>query len=628
MLTINNLPQFQKFIQNSSQNLGMKAAARQTLRSPMRSPNLSSNRPVTCSSNVSSPARPKTSMSMNISGNVSAGASPDRKNTNTNFKCYDLNEKNFLRDPVLISLREQFYDDPNPDFSNLDIQILMDFQRHMREFTQNCALSYQYDEAKESLNLSQLISHEIKNRNNRSKYSANYGEQILVRSDDEKDNNDNMTIEEFDRITEEKRANLLKLHSQQLQRFENVWNTQMPQKYRKPSPHYLQLKEQERALAASRNYQKANIFKLEAEKLALEETQEAQKRLVADYKSAKAQLLEKQAKELTNFEDNREHERLIIQQKLQEQKVTEMKREIVTSHKVSRNINFTTETKSSFSLPMTRPRSRDGHTVSRNNYSSIQNTNNKCDSIYIRATTALGGRKPGSNRNNSRKQPSWRTEKISNSNGKRIPKNSRSVGFSKIPSEVKFQTPEKLYAAAPTPACEEYVHSSNESKPDVEIVNTEDIIIEEENYENKEQNTLGEKDVFHHDSESENEKDDQGADKRCKIKEYEKDDVEKDLQPIDTSKVNNRTDESKNQENCSSRNHNKKIFSSRKAQVSNMSQENYHETSQENSHKSLSILETTQGKLDEKQKAKEEEEEKKGDNKKEGGGSKKGCLLI
>lgn len=177
----------------------------------------------------------------------------------------------------------------------IETTTLENFQRHIREYKQSCALKNNYEEAQATLHLSQFVFKEIQKRNflnyysssvekryqtsnmndgrgsttycnkrpnlvNQNQYQNHAQIENQVCLEDSIKNNQNIdfsmdcnmksnfsdesneTIEQFNMKTEEKRLKLIELHKQQLEQFENIWHTEMPKKYIKPSARLLGIK--------------------------------------------------------------------------------------------------------------------------------------------------------------------------------------------------------------------------------------------------------------------------------------------------------------------------------------------------------------------------------------------------
>jgi hypothetical protein len=118
--------------------------------------------------------------------------------------------------------------------------------------------------------------------------------------------------EAFDCETEKKGQKLASDQRLELEGFETLWREQMPNRYRKPSANLLQIKQIERAMAISGQYDRARAMHAEAEKLAAREAEELQANLIRDYRIAKEQLMRTQRAERDKLESDRGRLRTVL----------------------------------------------------------------------------------------------------------------------------------------------------------------------------------------------------------------------------------------------------------------------------------------------------------------------------
>jgi hypothetical protein len=123
----------------------------------------------------------------------------------------------------------------------------------------------------------------------------------------------------FDEETKERREMILKRQSQNLERFEGRWNSEMPPRYRKPSHQLLELKHTEQNLAMAGEYDRAADVHVEVDAVAQLEASAAQKKLVHDYRNARQKLVNRQAQELVAFEKARFDARALIRARLSDE---------------------------------------------------------------------------------------------------------------------------------------------------------------------------------------------------------------------------------------------------------------------------------------------------------------------
>ncbi|OHS97974.1 hypothetical protein TRFO_09117 [Tritrichomonas foetus] len=283
--------------------------------------------------------------------------------------------QSFLNDQTCISLRERLETDTN--LSDADSDTLQKLIIHLKETEEIKASEENYSEAKKMKAFQEIVRNEIRIRtlkemkqisrsaiNSAHKYTQNFNslanqskkgsrtancspsksEESNDCDDSEKSETDQSfksinekyheKLEKFDLETNEKREHLMKRQQQCIERFENSWTNEIPKQYNKPSYKLLQIKQVERTLAKTGDYDRATALHKEAADLAMIEGQQNQAKLVNDYKSAKSKLIEKHRKEVELFESNRNESRHLIQTRHEIELKAAMNRNIVMQQKL------------------------------------------------------------------------------------------------------------------------------------------------------------------------------------------------------------------------------------------------------------------------------------------------------
>jgi hypothetical protein len=215
-----------------------------------------------------------------------------------------------IDDPECIQLRDQLYE--KEDFSEVDRNQLIRLCNHLREVSNQYALAQDYLSA---IQASDLL---IKSRQELIQRNADAGQTGDAQTEEEArekfEASWSKKFSDYDQESKTRRDRLLEQQSNIEQEFERVWSEEMPRKYRKPSARYLQLKEQERALAISRDFDGANSLHRQNEALLHEETEAAQHSLKVDYKNARVKFTEKQRSDLESSDQLRKNGRILLQQ--------------------------------------------------------------------------------------------------------------------------------------------------------------------------------------------------------------------------------------------------------------------------------------------------------------------------
>ena len=202
------------------------------------------------------------------------------------------------------------------DFSTEELQQVFPY---LRDYSHRKGCEEDYDNAQTAFSLSEDVLNELKTRvsNQNSENQSSTIESSEQSSFEEKWEKQFKTYNEE---TDRKRKELEKSHEDQMASFEKLWNEDMPRKYRKPSPHLLQIKKVEKSLALSCDFERAKQVHQEYEQLAAKELEQAQENLNRDYEAAHTKLVQKQQQEIKNFEEVRFHLLNLKKTKYEEQK--------------------------------------------------------------------------------------------------------------------------------------------------------------------------------------------------------------------------------------------------------------------------------------------------------------------
>ena len=233
--------------------------------------------------------------------------------------------KSYLNDPDIVSLREAL--DDGQSVTDEETATLRKLYVNLREFETQKRAEEDYTAAKKARDQAEAVLAEIQSREPKARAFSG-----PVATTDAKASYRNKWREsaaEFDKVTAEKRNNIIARQQQRMDRFNEHWGKDMPRKYRKPSFRLIQLKKMEHSFAASGDYDQASKYHREAEQLAREETNRAQKRLVQDYKVAQNNIYQRQANELQHFDSSRADAKRVMQSKLMNEMRAAMNRDNV-----------------------------------------------------------------------------------------------------------------------------------------------------------------------------------------------------------------------------------------------------------------------------------------------------------
>lgn len=207
-----------------------------------------------------------------------------------------------------IEFKNKYADCPEEiNIDDYDDDKLLKLMLNIRTYCKDCANRGLYHEAKTARSLSTAITAKKSARDSEIQQRP----VISLMSDDALSEMDER-LAQFDEQTDEKRAQLNKLHSQQMEQLETVWRDEKPHQYRKPSHQLLALKEQERKYSMVRDYEAAQRLHDEYEARLEEETKQAQEQLVADYRKSTKKKREQQESELKMFEEKRAAQRELL----------------------------------------------------------------------------------------------------------------------------------------------------------------------------------------------------------------------------------------------------------------------------------------------------------------------------
>lgn len=241
--------------------------------------------------------------------------------------------KTFLNDQFCIQNRKFLFQ--NPDFSLFQEDDLNRLLCHLREYSIHSAINRKYSEAKKSDALFDQIQFELIQR----KVPTNKKKTEIENSFEKQKSKEMIKLDkelsQFDEETEEKRIQLLNKQINDSNEFEKKWREEKPPKYRKPSSKLLDLLASEKRLARVGQYDEAESYKIESEKLIEFERMQAQHLLNRDYKDSKAKFLKKQEEEFQNFTESRQQQRDLILAKRVAIEETIQKRECIILDKIS-----------------------------------------------------------------------------------------------------------------------------------------------------------------------------------------------------------------------------------------------------------------------------------------------------
>jgi len=241
-------------------------------------------------------------------------------------------KKTVLDDEWCISMREKLLN--NSDFSILENEDTSRILIHLNIFMSECAQKAEYVLAKRVHQLIEQIREFMKSKktqNVTAKAPISIDENA-IKSTIDKEYQDSITA--LDKDIQNKVETQRMQQEKELAEFETLWKEKMPSKYRKPSQKLLKLKQIERTLAISADFDQARSVHDEAQALAEIEQNEAQRSLMIDYKQAKKSLFEKHQKELSYINEYRRRKQSVLDSNY-EKKIDEMNhRKLVIKQKM------------------------------------------------------------------------------------------------------------------------------------------------------------------------------------------------------------------------------------------------------------------------------------------------------
>lgn len=263
---------------------------------------------------------------------------PNKKNPNKDI-IYDDSllrtpeTKSFLNNQFCIQNRKSLFQ--NPDFSIYQEEDLNILLCHLREYSIYSAIHREYSEAKKSDALFDQIQAELVKRN----VPSNEKEIELEASFEQQKKKEiaklDLELLQFDEETKEKRIQFQQRQILDFNVFETIWREEKPPKYRKPSSRLLYLLASEKRLARIGQYDEAETYKSESNKLIEFERNQAQTLLNRDYKTAKIKFNQKQEEELRIFNQSRQEQRDLIIAKRALIEETISKRELIVLDRIS-----------------------------------------------------------------------------------------------------------------------------------------------------------------------------------------------------------------------------------------------------------------------------------------------------
>jgi hypothetical protein len=226
----------------------------------------------------------------------------------------------------MAGIREQLYEDP--DLSGFDTEKLNEIYASLREYRHHKALKQEYDEAQKARDLSEVVFQELQKRGPVSS-ATNFDENSLTARQNGFEDVWRRKMEKYDEETEVKIHGLREQQAERRREFENIWNQEMPRRYRKPSHQLLQLRKIEKSLALSSDFERAKVVHKEVEEMARREHEVQQENLLRDYAFAQNKLLSRQKADIKTLEDSRAHSRRCLLQEYEHEKIAVKNRSLV-----------------------------------------------------------------------------------------------------------------------------------------------------------------------------------------------------------------------------------------------------------------------------------------------------------
>jgi len=253
--------------------------------------------------------------------------------------------KKTVNESEFMALRSRLLQDPS--LEGIEMDELSDLYSFLREHSMSCARNEQYDDAEASKLLSELVKEGIKKKEKENMENKDFAANNKRTAMFEEKCAEKLRL--FDDETEKKRVSLVDHHSREMGDFEDLWANTMPNKYRKPSQRLLQLKQIEKSLAKSGEYNRAKVIHEQTLVIASEEQEFAQQNLVKDYQLALTKLKEKQQSEIDQFVSVRRHWRSVLEAQQKSEKEAFLNRENVVREKARDSIKVTAKANPMFS---------------------------------------------------------------------------------------------------------------------------------------------------------------------------------------------------------------------------------------------------------------------------------------
>ena len=241
----------------------------------------------------------------------------------------------YLEDPECIQLRQMTWD--NADFRNTSDELLGKYLVHLREFAAYSAGKEDFASAKKATAMCSSVKDVMVNRSSKgdhyvAKLKKNENSASIIMSKHQ------MNLKNVVEKYEKRRQILEKRHELETERFETDWRDNKPQKFRKPSLNLLQLKQIEKSLIRSGEYDRAEAVNNQIKELVAVETEEAQKNLAHQYKIAKAKLIESQKAEFDLLQQEKEKEIQFIElERSQELALVETRKAVLRQKSMERS---------------------------------------------------------------------------------------------------------------------------------------------------------------------------------------------------------------------------------------------------------------------------------------------------
>ena len=175
---------------------------------------------------------------------------------------------------------------------------------YARAASQKASYQKLYDEAEKCNSILESVKEEIYER----QYSGNNSPKESTDNEDESSSfkkEQDMKLKKFDKETDKLIQEMLENQKREMQSFEDQWENEKPNKYRKSSAGLLQMKYIERAAVLTGNIEFAKQMQTEVEKRTIQETQDQTNLIKKDYHMMKQRLINKQINDLKRLKENR-----------------------------------------------------------------------------------------------------------------------------------------------------------------------------------------------------------------------------------------------------------------------------------------------------------------------------------